>query len=133
MAAPARRCGADLSGAKLNGADLGGSDLSNANLTNADLNGSKLKGADLPDAHLYHASDLTILNVVWAPRMTIMPHNHQMWAVIGIYTGREDNIFWRRAGAIHVYAGDFFGADRSDWDPETLEEGRYDVAKNMRL
>src|SRR4029077_1588436 len=22
--------------------------------------------------------------------------NHLMWAVIGIYTGREDNIFWRR-------------------------------------
>ena len=47
-------------------------------------------------APLYRADDLTILNVVWAPRMTIMPHNHQMWAVIGIYTGREDNIFWRR-------------------------------------
>ncbi len=45
---------------------------------------------------LYHAPELTILNVVWAPRMTIMPHNHLMWAVIGIYTGREDNIFWRR-------------------------------------
>ena len=45
---------------------------------------------------LYQSSDLTILNVIWAPRMTIMPHNHQMWAVIGIYTGREDNIFWRR-------------------------------------
>ena len=45
---------------------------------------------------LYHSSDLTILNVIWAPRMTIMPHNHQMWAVIGVYTGREDNIFWRR-------------------------------------
>jgi predicted metal-dependent enzyme (double-stranded beta helix superfamily) len=28
--------------------------------------------------------------------MTIYPHNHRMWAVIGIYTGREDNIFWRR-------------------------------------
>ena len=28
--------------------------------------------------------------------MTVMPHNHQMGAVIGIYTGREDNIFWRR-------------------------------------
>jgi predicted metal-dependent enzyme (double-stranded beta helix superfamily) len=28
--------------------------------------------------------------------MTIMPHNHSMWAVIGIYKGREDNIFWRR-------------------------------------
>ena len=28
--------------------------------------------------------------------MTLMPHNHEMWAVIGIYSGREDNIFWRR-------------------------------------
>jgi len=45
---------------------------------------------------LHHAEDLTILNVVWAPMMTLVPHNHQMWAVIGIYTGREDNIFWRR-------------------------------------
>jgi len=45
---------------------------------------------------LYHAPDLTILNVVWGPRMTIMPHNHLMWAVIGIYTGRENNMFWRR-------------------------------------
>jgi predicted metal-dependent enzyme (double-stranded beta helix superfamily) len=45
---------------------------------------------------LYRADDLTILNVIWAPWMTLLPHNHQMWAVIGIYTGREDNIFWRR-------------------------------------
>ena len=45
---------------------------------------------------LYQANDLTILNVVWAPWMTLLPHNHKMWAVIGIYTGREDNIFWRR-------------------------------------
>ena len=45
---------------------------------------------------LYNSPELTILNVIWGPRMTIMPHNHLMWAVIGIYTGREDNIFWRR-------------------------------------
>src|SRR5215469_17781082 len=45
---------------------------------------------------LHRADDLTILNVIWAPWMTLLPHNHQMWAVIGIYTGREDNIFWRR-------------------------------------
>src|SRR4051794_34962219 len=45
---------------------------------------------------LYHASDLTILNVIWGPMMTVMPHDHRMWAVIGIYSGREDNIFWRR-------------------------------------
>ena len=54
---------------------------------------------------LHHAPDLTILNVVWGPRMTIMPHNHRMWAVIGIYTGREDNIFWRRVGAEEDGAG----------------------------
>jgi predicted metal-dependent enzyme (double-stranded beta helix superfamily) len=34
--------------------------------------------------------------VIWSKYMTILPHNHEMWAVIGIYTGREDNIFWRR-------------------------------------
>ena len=45
---------------------------------------------------LYNSDDLTIINVVWAPLMTIMPHNHEMWAIIGVYTGREDNIFWRR-------------------------------------
>ncbi|MGE5200791.1 MAG: hypothetical protein ACM3O6_01885 [Acidobacteriota bacterium] len=45
---------------------------------------------------LYHSDELTILNVIWGPYMTIFPHNHRMWAVIGIYTGREDNIFWRR-------------------------------------
>jgi len=45
---------------------------------------------------LYGSPDLTILNVVWAPGMTLLPHDHRMWAVIGIYTGREDNIFWRR-------------------------------------
>jgi predicted metal-dependent enzyme (double-stranded beta helix superfamily) len=99
--------------------------------------------------------------------MTIYPHNHRMWAVIGVYTGREDNIFWKRngnqvtaaaaqslcvrdavplgqdiihsvtnpiprlTGAIHVYGGDFFGAERSEWDPETLREGRYDAQKAM--
>jgi predicted metal-dependent enzyme (double-stranded beta helix superfamily) len=45
---------------------------------------------------LYRSDELTVLNLVWGPRMMVMPHNHEMWAVIGIYTGREDNIFWRR-------------------------------------
>ena len=31
--------------------------------------------------------------------MTVIPHDHRMWAVIGVYTGREDNIFWRRLAA----------------------------------
>jgi predicted metal-dependent enzyme (double-stranded beta helix superfamily) len=122
---------------------------------------------------LYHAPDLTILNVIWGAKMTIMPHDHRMWAVIGVYTGREDNIFWRRlpagegagieaagaralsvkdavplgrdiihsvtnpiprlSGAIHVYGGDFFLAERSEWDPELLSERRTDVNRTMRL
>ncbi len=105
--------------------------------------------------------------------MTIMPHNHEMWAVIGVYTGREDNIFWRRlkdadggkieaagaaalsekdaaplgrdiihsvtnpiprlTGALHVYGGDFFAQERSEWDPESLLECSYDVEKTLRL
>lgn len=44
-----------------------------------------------------HRSDrLTVLNLVWGPEMQLMPHNHNMWAAIGIYTGAEANTFWRR-------------------------------------
>jgi len=45
---------------------------------------------------IYADDNLTIVHLVWAPFMTVMPHNHEMWAVIGIYSGREDNVFWRR-------------------------------------
>jgi predicted metal-dependent enzyme (double-stranded beta helix superfamily) len=122
---------------------------------------------------LYRGDDLTILNVVWPPRFTVMPHEHRMWAVIGVYTGAEDNMYWRRIGepgrskveaagarslrvgdaeplgrdivhsvtnplgklsaATHVYGGDFFAVQRSEWDPETLTERAYDVDQNMRL
>src|SRR5919199_1096032 len=45
---------------------------------------------------LHHAPDITIINVVWAPRMKIFAHDHRMWAAIGVYAGREDNQFLRR-------------------------------------
>ncbi len=44
---------------------------------------------------LYQSESLTVINFVWAPYMTLLPHNHNMFAVIGIYGGREDNVFWR--------------------------------------
>ena len=55
-------------------------------------------GEPAPDKFgpLYQSDDLTILNAVWAPNIFMKAHNHNMWAVIGIYTGREDNMFWRR-------------------------------------
>ncbi len=46
---------------------------------------------------IYRSPDLTVLNVLWGPHMDIHPHDHQMWAVIGIYGGREDNKFYRRS------------------------------------
>lgn len=122
---------------------------------------------------LHVSEELTILNVIWAPGMTLMPHNHNMWSVIGVYGGREDNIFWRRCrnnsrglieaagakslgphevhplgqeiihsvtnptsqftGAIHVYGGDFFNVERSEWDPERLEEHPYNLDKNLDI
>ncbi len=47
---------------------------------------------------LYRSDTLTIVDLVWAPGMEIFPHDHRMWACIGIYTGREDNRFYRRSG-----------------------------------
>lgn len=121
---------------------------------------------------LYRSPELTILNVIWAPKMTIFPHNHDTWAVIGIYSGREDNVFWRRlpgeryrveavgakslcdkdalplgrdvihsvtnpigrlTGAIHVYGGDFFNANRSEWDPESLLERPCDPQRIVQI
>jgi predicted metal-dependent enzyme (double-stranded beta helix superfamily) len=44
------------------------------------------------------APDLTVIHVVWAPGMRLFPHDHRMWAAIGIYAGQEDNTFYRREG-----------------------------------
>lgn len=115
---------------------------------------------------LYRGDDMTIINITWGWRQITLPHSHNTWAVIGVYDGREDNIFWRRipeatdgrieaagartlcagdvtslgpdiihcvtnplkriTGAIHVYGGDFIAQERSQWDEETLREGKFD-------
>jgi predicted metal-dependent enzyme (double-stranded beta helix superfamily) len=54
---------------------------------------------------LYADADVTILNVIWAPLMLLKPHNHNLWASIGIYSGREDNILWKRNGNSIVARG----------------------------
>ncbi|MGE0104426.1 MAG: hypothetical protein AB7H86_20085 [Blastocatellales bacterium] len=62
---------------------------------------------------LHRSKVLTIFSATWTPQMNLMPHNHLMWANIGIYTGREDNIMWRRIpgrieafGAKALFEGD---------------------------
>lgn len=117
---------------------------------------------------LHRSPDLTVLHIAWTPGMQLNPHEHGMWAVVGLYGGQEDNTFFRRvesgietsggrslepghvlvmgddtihavanprreyAVALHVYGGDFFAAQRSEWDEDTFEERPRDVEGTMR-
>jgi len=118
---------------------------------------------------LHHSPKMTILHLVWAPVMSVLPHDHRMWAVIGVYAGREENTLWRRlrgsalervgtatlhagqvqqltrhaihsvinplaqcTAAIHVYGGDFFAAERTEWDAQGHEERRFDIERTMQ-
>ena len=47
---------------------------------------------------IYRDDALTIMNIIWPPGIITEPHNHNSWAVIGIYEGREDNLLWQRDG-----------------------------------
>ena len=50
-----------------------------------------------PGVNVLHKSpELTVLTLAWAPRQITLPHDHRMGAVIGMYGGREDNMFWRK-------------------------------------
>ena len=66
-------------------------------MTRPDAVGEALRPQQGGFTLLLHEPDLTVLHVVWAPGMRIYPHDHRMWATIGIYAGREDNAFYRRA------------------------------------
>jgi predicted metal-dependent enzyme (double-stranded beta helix superfamily) len=62
---------------------------------------------------LHHTPELTVLHVAWTPGMALYPHEHRMWAAIGMYGGTEDNAFFRRtpdgleaSGGRDVRAGD---------------------------
>lgn len=56
---------------------------------------------------LLRSPTLTIFAATWTPQMNLMPHDHLMWANIGIFTGREDNIFWKRTSdGIEAFGAD---------------------------
>ena len=46
---------------------------------------------------VHHAPELTILQLAWPPAIVLYPHDHRMAAVIGLYAGQEDNLFYRRS------------------------------------
>lgn len=41
---------------------------------------------------------LTVLHVVVGAGFTSPPHDHRTWAVIGVYSGQEDNSFYKLVG-----------------------------------
>ncbi len=70
---------------------------------------------------IYRDDAVTIMNIIWPPGIVTEPHNHNCWAVIGIYQGREDNLLWARdgdgikpIGALSLSAGDTHAMDRDD-------------------
>ena len=88
--------------------------------------GAVLRGLREPDEAgldvLHRSADLTIFAAHWAPRMALLPHDHRLWALIGIYAGREDNILWRREqGAIRARgASVLFPGDVAALGPDAI-------------
>lgn len=54
---------------------------------------------------LHSDEQITVMNIVWPPHLITEPHNHNMWATIALYEGRENNIFWAREGGSIVPVG----------------------------
>jgi predicted metal-dependent enzyme (double-stranded beta helix superfamily) len=76
---------------------------------------------------LYMDADLTVTNVVWGSEMWVPPHDHTMWAVIGVYQGQEDNTFWREEQAGLQKQG---GAELKTGDVRKLGENAIHSVKN---
>jgi predicted metal-dependent enzyme (double-stranded beta helix superfamily) len=83
--------------------------------------------AELQKLHV--SAELTVLTAAWAPGMTFPPHDHRMWAAIGVYTGQEDNAFYRRAPGGLLAAG---GRQVCDGDVLLLGDDTIHAVSNPR-
>ena len=91
-----------------------------------------LRPTDAGISILHHGPDMTMLHVVWAPKMAVYPHNHNMWAAIGIYTGAEDNAFYRRSGPGERTLVESGGKRLSDGDTVLLGDDTIHGVTNPR-
>lgn len=67
--------------------------------------GKEIGGARVGDMIYFRSPTLTILKAAVPPKFKTPPHNHSMWAVIGVYDGQENNTFYRRSGGTLEKAG----------------------------
>ena len=53
---------------------------------------------DLADLAIYRSDTLTLLAGALPPGFGASPHNHNLWSVVGVCGGQEDNEFFERDG-----------------------------------
>lgn len=56
--------------------------------------GERVTGKSLRDRIVFHDDSLTVLQIATVPGLQSPVHNHNMWAVIGVYEGEEYNAFF---------------------------------------
>jgi predicted metal-dependent enzyme (double-stranded beta helix superfamily) len=46
---------------------------------------------------LFVSESLTVQRIQWVPGLPSIPHEHRMWAIVGVYTGEELNRIYERS------------------------------------
>ncbi len=67
--------------------------------------GEPASGHSADYVFLHQSAELTVLKVAMPGKLRSPPHNHFTWAVVGMYAGEEDNVFYRREGSRIVESG----------------------------
>lgn len=89
--------------------------------------GKDLAKASVGDMVFFRSPALTILKAAVPPKFKTPPHSHNMWAVIGVYDGQENNTFYRRSGNGLEKAG---GKDLKTGDTVVLGEEAVHAIEN---
>lgn len=59
---------------------------------------ARTKFANLEDLAIYRSDSLTLLAGSLPPGFRAEPHNHNLWSVVSVCAGQEDNEFYERDG-----------------------------------
>lgn len=58
----------------------------------------RVEFTDLADLAIYRSENLTLLAGALPPGFSTAPHNHNLWSVVSVCRGQEDNQFFKRDG-----------------------------------
>lgn len=64
----------------------------------ADAISKRTKFAKLEDLAIHRSDSLTLLAAALPPGFSAGPHNHNIWSVVSVCAGQEDNQFFQRDG-----------------------------------